>query len=164
MWRQRSRSSGSNNSSSIFCSFCLSSSSCSHSSCGQLRVQCNQRAKSAWPNDFPVMPAPKENIIKQGKLGRRQQEKESTSRRSRSRERVEAAARKEQEEQWKKLKQSERTRTRRGLHYQIERLPLPPPPLLLLLQTCFRFRLQCPSEIVEEAAQIQQPLVRYIKL
>lgn len=62
-----------------------------------------------------------------------------------------------------KLKQSERTRTRRGLHYQIERLP-PPPPLLLLLQTCFRFRLQCPSEIVEEAAQIQQPLVRYIKL
>lgn len=110
------------------------------------------------------MPAPKENIIKQGKLGRRQQEKESTRRRSRSWERVEAAARKEQEEQWKNLKQSERTRTRRGLHYQIERLPPPPLPLLLLLQTCFRFRLQCPSEIVEEAAQIQQPLVRYIKL
>lgn len=50
--------------------------------------------------------------------------------------------------------EAKRTRTRRGLHYQIERLPLLP--LLLLLQSCFRFRLQCPSEIVEEAAQIQE--------
>lgn len=51
--------------------------------------------------------------------------------------------------------EAKRTRTRRGLHYQIERLTLLLP-LLLLLQTCFRFRLQCPSEIVEEAAQIQE--------
>lgn len=53
--------------------------------------------------------------------------------------------------------EAKRTRTRRGLHYQIERLPLPLLlPLLLLLQSCFRFRLQCPSEIVEEAAEIQE--------
>lgn len=80
------------------------------------------------------------------------------NRRSRSRRRSCSRSRRRSRE--RELKQqfrmeAKRTRTRRGLHYQIERLTLLLP-LLLLLQTCFRFRLQCPSEIVEEAAQIQE--------